>query len=86
MNIMRNSKESKRGLSDLVDFVNKKDLIMLEVGSYLGESAEIFLKTGSFYKIYCLDFWSGGYDSKDYASNNMHGVENKFDDFANHIR
>ncbi len=82
MNIMRNSEESRQGLINLVNFIGKEGLTMLEIGSYLGESTAIFLKTGSFVKIHCLDFWSGGYDPKDYASSHMSGVESKFDYFA----
>src|SRR5690625_7410469 len=32
--------------------------VMVDVGSYTGESAESFAKSGSFRKIYCVDPWS----------------------------
>lgn len=80
---MRASQEHKQGLIDLVNFINKKNMKMLEVGSYLGESSKIFLDTDKFDEIYCLDAWAGGYDHSDYASQNMNGVEDIFLEFAN---
>lgn len=48
------------GLPDLVDSVYKKvnrQLTMIEIGSYIGESMEIFAKTGKLSTIICIDPW-----------------------------
>lgn len=45
-----------RGLRDLIAKL-PNDLEMIEVGTYAGESAEIFLKSGKVKKIYCVDLW-----------------------------
>ena len=78
MKLMRRTEDQIKGLNDLVDFINIKQGIMLEIGSYLGESARIFAESKSFFKIHCLDLWAGGYDKSDYASQNMSGVEDVF--------
>ena len=47
-------------LNQLVnDFlVGKNNLIGIEIGSYRGESTEIFLKSNAFKKLYCIDPWA----------------------------
>jgi predicted O-methyltransferase YrrM len=54
-------------LKDFVDeqLVGKKDLVGIEIGSYAGESAEMFLASGAFKKLYCIDPWKDGYDPAD---------------------
>lgn len=79
---MRPSTDQVFGLIDLVNFMNNEKMKMLEVGSYLGESSQIFLDTNKFEEIVCLDMWQGGYDTNDYASIHMDGVESKFLEFA----
>jgi predicted O-methyltransferase YrrM len=80
---MRPSNEQVLGLIDLVNFTELQNMKMLEVGSYLGESSQIFLNTNKFQEIICLDMWKGDYDERDYASINMAGVESEFLKFAN---
>ena len=46
----------------------KRPINMIEVGSYQGESAEIFCMTGAINSIWCIDPWCSGYDSNDEAS------------------
>jgi 2-polyprenyl-3-methyl-5-hydroxy-6-metoxy-1,4-benzoquinol methylase len=50
-----------QGLIDLVNYINKthdtKELTLLEIGSFKGESSEIFAK--NFKKITCVDSWVG---------------------------
>lgn len=64
----------------------KKDLIGVEIGSYQGESTEIFLKSGVFKTLYCIDPWKGDYDPLDVASNTKaitkaeENFDNKFKD------
>ena len=48
--------------------VGKQNLIGIEIGSYRGESAEIFLKSNAFKTLYCIDPWIPGYDSRDQTS------------------
>ena len=80
---------SKNGLLQLVNknFNEKTGLTMIEIGSYQGESAEIFLSTGVFDKIYCIDGWENGYDNADKASFTADRAEKAFDKrFANDSR
>lgn len=85
--IMRSSKDLCNGLQDLI-----RDLpigiTMIEIGSYRGESAEMFLRSGKINKIYCIDPWKPSYDKNDAASyTNMSKVECEFDKrFANDNR
>lgn len=62
--------------------IGKKDLIGVEIGSYQGESTEIFLKSGVFKTLYCIDPWKGDYDPLDVASNTKTIIkaEKKFDE------
>lgn len=55
------------GLRQLVkEFLDGKiDLIGIEIGSYAGESAEIFLSSNAFKKFYCIDPWEPGFDPND---------------------
>jgi hypothetical protein len=46
----------------------RNDLIGAEIGSYIGESAEIFVQSWKFKKFYCIDAWEAGYDPNDIAS------------------
>ena len=48
--------------------IGKKDLIGLQIGSYRGESTEMFVKSNAFKIFYCIDPWEPGYDPKDLAS------------------
>ena len=48
------------GLNNLINFIkNKNDKLStwLEIGSYIGESAEIFLSHNFIKKLYCVDTW-----------------------------
>ena len=54
-------------LQDLVDeyLVGKHGLTGIEIGSYAGESAKMFLKSGAFDRLYCIDPWEPDYDTAD---------------------
>ena len=54
-------------LEDLIkDYLTgKKDLIGIEIGSYAGESAEMFVNSGAFKQLYCIDPWEMNYDPTD---------------------
>lgn len=82
MNIY-NMRPNANGLPELVDAVYSKAnhlLSMIEIGSYAGQSMEIFAKTKKISKIICIDPWKKGYDSMDLASStDMNEVERLFD-------
>lgn len=65
---------------DLEDKFNLKNKTMIEIGSYQGESTEVFAKT--FGKIYAVDPWQNGYDQSDHSSyvTEMSLVEKAFDE------
>ena len=53
---------------------------MVEVGSYAGESADIFAQSPKISQIWCIDPWTPGYDSTDVASSSdFNEVEHAFD-------
>lgn len=61
--------------------IGKKDLIGIQIGSYRGESAEIFLSSNVFKKFYCIDPWEPGFDRYDAAaSNDIILAEKEFDE------
>ena len=67
----------KNQLWKLIDDL-PKGLIMAEVGSYAGESAEMFMAKA--HKLYAIDPWKPGYSDKDPASqSDMIRVEELFD-------
>lgn len=62
-----NSSYQKDGLIDLVNFIknkNEKLSTWLEVGSYIGESAEIFLSFEFIKKLFCIDVWESSLDKE----------------------
>lgn len=75
--IMRPTKE---GLDKLIEYFPNNS-VMIEIGSYAGESAKIFLDSGKIKKIYCIDPWLNGYDDADEASHitPMAEIEEQFD-------
>ena len=78
---MRASSSAREGLMDLIDWWgDTRDLTMVEIGSYSGESAELFLASGKISKIYCVDPWQMGYDPNDVAAfTDMARIERVFD-------
>jgi hypothetical protein len=44
-------------LIELMENIEGADLTLVEVGSYMGESMEIFAKSNKFKRIYCIDPW-----------------------------
>ena len=62
-------------------------LTIVEVGSYQGESMEIFAKSGIVKTIVSIDPWKSGYDDKDIASkSDMVEVEKAFDSRAASVK
>ena len=78
---MRKKARQIQGLIDLVNSIKKDNLKILEVGSYRGESAEIFLQSGKVANITCVDPWEDvdlyGYGN-DYSG--MCEIEADFDE------
>jgi archaellum component FlaC len=54
--------------------------VIVELGSYMGESSLIFAEEFPNGKIICIDSWEGGFDDSDScSSDNYSEVENQFD-------
>jgi hypothetical protein len=66
-------------LIELLQNIEGSDLTLVEVGSFEGESMEIFAKSGKFKKIYCVDPWQNGYDETDTSNNMVENAEVSFD-------
>lgn len=62
-------------LIELMENIKGDDLVLVEVGSYMGESMEIFAKSGRFKKIYCVDPWL----DIDTTTDNVSDSEKHFD-------
>lgn len=78
--VMRGKEQDRRSLNQLVEDTGLDEITMVEVGSYAGESADIFASTGKVKRIFCIDPWKGGYDEKDVASSSDFAeVESAFD-------
>lgn len=72
-----------KGLVNLVNVLPVNGIRMVEVGSYAGESAEIFANSGKIVEIWCIDPWTPGYDQNDSASSSDFAeVEAAFDKVA----
>lgn len=79
---MREKQQERDALKQLIDQTNLDKIVMIEVGSYAGESADIFASTGKVKTLYCVDPWQKGYDEGDIASysSDFKEVENAFDE------
>lgn len=67
-------------LEKLIKSLRCDDIVLLEIGSYRGQSAEHFLNTGKIKTLYCVDPWKQFYDANDIASTtDMKLVEQDFD-------
>lgn len=63
--------DSANGLRSLCNYLKNtfgEIVAMVEVGSYIGESAEIFAQEFPNTIIYCIDPWVGGFDDSDSCS------------------
>jgi predicted O-methyltransferase YrrM len=80
INIMRFNKPNMiQGLMKLISDVNihfEKNIEMIEVGSYIGESTMMFEKFLTAKKIHCIDMW--GVTDK-YTKSEINKAENVFD-------
>jgi hypothetical protein len=68
-------------INELVSQIDRQNLILVEIGSFRGESMELFAKSLKFSKIFCVDPWQNGYDDNDLCSSlNFAEIEKSFDD------
>lgn len=76
------------GLREMAKKYLKQNSVVVEIGSYAGESAQIFLETDNVSKIYCIDPWKNGYDDSDISSSRspMDFVEYSFDKRIKHFK
>jgi hypothetical protein len=79
MRPMQSANELRKMCNDLKDKLGENPVIV-ELGSYMGESSLIFSQEFPNAKIYCIDSWEGGFDDKDSASYADYiDVEHQFD-------
>ena len=79
MVVMRNG-FLRQGLIDLINWLPYNNIKMVEVGSYAGESADLFAQSPKIQQLWCIDPWMPGYDSTDVASSSdFNEVEHAFD-------
>ena len=84
---MREDYLQKRGLLELSISYGMDNLCLLEVGSFAGESMEIFNSTGLFKTIICVDTWSDLKSEHEFNSySKMILVEHQFDQKKKQIR
>lgn len=77
---MREQQKDKNGLIDMINTLKQTNITLLEIGSYAGESAEIFLDTGKVNEIICVDPWSEiDADHPLNSYHNMTEIERQFD-------
>jgi len=55
----REAVKSRKGLQDLIAYLPISNAVMVEVGSYAGESARMFAASSKIAKITCVDPWRG---------------------------
>jgi predicted O-methyltransferase YrrM len=65
--LMRSEYNQRQGLIDLCSAF-PENIIMAEIGSYAGESTELFLNSNKISHLYAIDPWKSGYDDTDKAS------------------
>jgi len=80
---MRGYSGGREGLRQLIEYTGLSGISMVEVGSYAGQSAEVFANMPQVREIWCVDPWKPGYDDSDKASHSdMSEVELAFDEVA----
>ena len=79
---MRWKSRAKKGLLDLCKYIDKDEIVMVEIGCYVGEGTLIFSSQSKIKTIYSIDPWVNGYDDNDGASKKipMNLVEKMFDE------
>jgi len=81
---MRQTPSEINGLIELINYTKLNNIVMVEIGSFTGESSVIFAKQNAVKTLYCIDPWVGGYDSDDKgAMCDFTEVERLFDERTN---
>lgn len=62
---MRRAKNQQYGLIDMLQALPGKNLVMVEVGSFIGESTGLFARSGKFISICCVDPWESPHSRGD---------------------
>jgi hypothetical protein len=75
--------QQKKDLEILLSQINRENLTLVEIGSYMGESMAIFAQSNKFSKIFCVDPWTNGYDDEDASSFDCEDAEKHFDERKN---
>ena len=79
--LMRKAEIAKRDLKELISALcDKKDIVLVEIGSYMGESACLFAQSGKFSKIICVDPWTDIPGNGGNSYRGMANIEKKFDE------
>ncbi len=75
------SDDDRYALKSMIAATGLTDIVMAEVGSYNGESTEVFADSDKVRIVYAVDPWVNGYDPNDPASMevDMANVEGYFD-------
>lgn len=76
---MREKANDKQGLLDLVGSIGAKDLVIVEIGSFAGESAEIFTGSGLVKEVVCIDPWEFSDEGEGNSYHNIKDAERWFD-------
>lgn len=79
---VRKRRKMFTGLIELCEYVQLDNIVMVEIGSYVGESTMVFANSPKIRTIHCIDPWLNGYDDNDGASKKhpMCEVEAQFDE------
>ena len=87
MGLMRQIDWLRAGLQDFINWIPRKNLVLVEIGSYAGESAEMFARSWKFDMIFCIDPWQSDPNGDDMNSyQNMDVVERIFDQLTRPYR
>lgn len=72
------------GLVNLINSLNKSNLILVEVGVYKGNGTDTILSTGKIKTIYCIDPWAiiNEKTNDKCTFDNYDAIEKSFDQFA----
>lgn len=76
--LLRNSSSDRSSLIELISWTNSRDLQMIELGSFAGESADIFASCDAVSDIQCIDAWDSVLDV-DMGGWDMTKAEEMFD-------
>lgn len=83
MKLMRESEKLRQGLEDMCEYLAPTGWTMVEVGSYAGESAEIFAR--HFDGVYCVDPWADALCRERERHTPMAMVESAFNRRVGHL-